>query len=100
MTDDRTKEAAQTEEDPDQPVPRDPPDQQAQEGGDKLDIPRPESLKDDADEGDGTQHTDPDDKGQSDKELPDADESGAGPTGKPRSGSVHPEQPVPDEPSG
>lgn len=28
------------------------------------------------------------------------DESGAGRGGEPRSGAVHPEQPVPDEPSG
>ncbi|MFK0284317.1 hypothetical protein ACIQVL_28185 [Streptomyces sp. NPDC090499] len=64
------------------PVPRDLPDQQAGPGRDPWEAAqsgRPESR------GDG--------------DLPDPDEAGAGPGGTPRSGSVHPEEPVPDEPS-
>ncbi|MGW6455770.1 hypothetical protein ACWF94_07545 [Streptomyces sp. NPDC055078] len=71
--------------DPEGPVPRDPPDQQSREheDGDPLDVPRTPSSGEAAD-----------------RSLPDTDQSGAGRSGEPRSGSVHPEQPVPDEPSG
>ncbi|MCM2390687.1 hypothetical protein [Streptomyces albipurpureus] len=81
------------EQHPDQPVPRDLPDQQVQEGGDYLDVPPPPSSDESADEPDESA----DDPG--DQRLPEADEAGAG-RGEPRSGSVHPEQPVPDEPTG
>ncbi|MFH8370964.1 hypothetical protein [Streptomyces sp. NPDC018031] len=67
------------------PVPRDRPDQQASDEPDPWDPPRT---------GDG----DTDDLPP--EEAPDVDQAGAGPRGAPRSGSVHPEQPVPDEPSG
>ncbi|TQK42950.1 hypothetical protein FBY35_4395 [Streptomyces sp. SLBN-118] len=83
MTDRRPHSA---EEDPDTQVPRDPPDQQAQEDGDPLETVGGQ----DADE----------DTQNPDASLPDMDESGAGRSGEPRSGAVHPEQPVPDEPSG
>ncbi|MER6266519.1 hypothetical protein [Streptomyces sp900105755] len=69
------------------PVPRDLPDQQAGSGQDPweaADSARPE------DRGDGD---------RPEPDLPDPDEAGAGPDGTPRSGSVHPESPVPDEPS-
>ncbi|MGW3445026.1 hypothetical protein [Streptomyces sp. NPDC001076] len=65
------------------PVPRDLPDQQAGPGQDPWEAAegrRPQNGRDDGD-------------------LPDPDEAGAGPDGAPRSGSVHPENPVPDEPS-
>ncbi len=62
------------------PVPRDPPDQQAGNGDDRWE-PR-------SDEGHGT------------GDVPDVDEAGAGPRGAPRQAGVHPDQPVPDEPSG
>jgi hypothetical protein len=64
------------------PVPRDLPDQQAGSGEDPWETAesRPSQEHDDND-------------------LPDPDEAGAGPGGTPRSGAVHPEAPVPDEPS-
>ncbi|MBT2393269.1 hypothetical protein J7E87_28525 [Streptomyces sp. ISL-1] len=73
--------------DNDTPVPRDPPDQQqSQEGGDPLDAHGPDEFAEQANE--------------PDQSIPDMDETGAGRRGAPRSGGVHPEQPVPDEPSG
>ncbi|MER7182455.1 hypothetical protein ABT404_23715 [Streptomyces hyaluromycini] len=63
------------------PVPRDLPDQQAGSGRDPweaAEIRRPRDRDDD---------------------LPDPDEAGTGPRGAPRSGAVHPEDPVPEEPS-
>jgi len=66
-------------------VPRDLPDQQAQGGPDPLDIP------------DGAPRTGPPHRPD---DVPDLDEPGTRRRGKPHSGGVHPEQPVPDEPSG
>lgn len=86
MTDQRPNGPAKNEADDNTQVPRDLPDQQAQDGEDRLDVPHPET---------------PDDRAPGpDESVPDVDETGAGPRGAPRSGSVHPEQPVPDEPSG
>ncbi|MDX3854309.1 hypothetical protein [Streptomyces sp. AK02-01A] len=65
-------------------IPRDMPDQQSRPGPDPLDITPVR----------------PDESDEDDRSLPDADESGAGRRGSPNSGGVHPEQPVPDEPSG
>ncbi|MFD8371332.1 hypothetical protein ACFV2Z_11265 [Streptomyces sp. NPDC059688] len=62
----------------DRPVPRDMPDQQAQTDEDRRD-----AVPDEPD-GDG---------------VPDTDEAGSGPRGAPRSGTVHPEHPEPDEPT-
>ncbi|MFS4096952.1 hypothetical protein [Streptomyces sp. AF1A] len=64
------------------PVPRDLPDQQA-----RADDPW------DAAPG-------PVDDPPEEDEVPDTDEAGTGPRGAPRSGTVHPEHPAPDEPSG
>ncbi|MFJ9561000.1 hypothetical protein ACIRQQ_13290 [Streptomyces fuscichromogenes] len=64
------------------PVPRDLPDQQAGSGEDPWDAVESRGARRDDDEG-----------------LPDPDEAGTGPRGAPRSGAVHPEDPVPDEPS-
>ncbi|MFD9218992.1 hypothetical protein ACFYXH_11950 [Streptomyces sp. NPDC002730] len=86
MTDRRPEGPEETGTDPDTQVPKDLPDQQAHDGDDPLDLPRPDAPDD------GTPDPDPG--------LPDVDQTGAGPRGSPRSGSVHPEQPVPDEPSG
>ncbi|MCI3274206.1 hypothetical protein [Streptomyces cylindrosporus] len=61
-----------------EPVPRDLPDQQVQDGEDPLDIPVPE--------GEGG-------------EVPEPDEAGTGREGGPRSANVHPEHPDPDESS-
>ncbi|MFE3588641.1 hypothetical protein ACFXOY_14065 [Streptomyces niveus] len=74
-------------------VPRDLPDQHARPGDDPLDVDI-EGL----DSSDG-------DPGHSDApaatDVPDTpDEAGAGRRGSPHPGGVHPEQPVPDEPSG
>jgi hypothetical protein len=80
---DRRPEDPQTSK----PVPKDMPDQQAKEGEDPLDLARPGALD---------EHT----QDEPDESLPDMDETGAGRRGAPRSGGVHPEQPVPDEPSG
>ncbi|MER5791378.1 hypothetical protein [Streptomyces sp. NPDC001980] len=64
------------------PVPRDLPDQQAGSGRDPWEAA--ESGR-------------PEERGAAG--LPDPDEAGAGPGDMPRSGSAHPENPVPDEPS-
>ncbi|MEW2301501.1 hypothetical protein AB0958_16220 [Streptomyces sp. NPDC006655] len=64
------------------PVPRDMQDQQAGAGQDPWD----------AAEGRPT------DRRGEDAEVPEPDEAGAGPQGAPRSGTVHPEAPIPDEP--
>ncbi|MEU2337747.1 hypothetical protein ABZ770_34175 [Streptomyces sp. NPDC006654] len=65
------------------PVPRDMQDQQAGTGQDPWDTA----------EGRRT------DERSEDTAVPEPDEAGAGPQGAPRSGTVHPEAPVPDEPS-
>ncbi|MEW2081881.1 hypothetical protein [Streptomyces sp. NPDC005283] len=85
MTDRRPEGPEETGTEPDRQVPKDLPDQQAHDGDDPLDVPRTEETDDET--------TDPD------LSLPDVDQTGAG-RGTPRSGSVHPEQPVPDEPTG
>jgi hypothetical protein len=63
------------------PVPRDLPDQQAREGED------PWEAAPGADAWDGA----------ADEDVPDADEAGAGRQGDPRSATVHPEHPAPEE---
>ncbi|MFF6996792.1 hypothetical protein ACFY93_17815 [Streptomyces sp. NPDC008313] len=68
------------------PVPRDLPDQQAQGGEDPLDVAPPPSDRDT----DG-------DEDESAADVPDTDEAGTGRQGAPRSGTVHPEHPGPDE---
>ncbi|MFD8031498.1 hypothetical protein ACFV3F_22675 [Streptomyces sp. NPDC059717] len=64
------------------PIPRDMPDQQAREEEDPWDA-RP---------GRGP--------GKSADDVPDTDEAGTGRRGGPRSRTVHPDHPEPDEPSG
>lgn len=66
-----------------EPVPRDPPDQQADAGEDRWEVPV--EPVGDAAEGD---------------DVPDMDEAGTGRQGAPRSGTVHPEHPAPQEPPG
>ncbi|MFI0773789.1 hypothetical protein [Streptomyces sp. NPDC021212] len=82
MSDDRQPEAP-GENGP--AIPRDLPDQQAQGGEDPLDITGE------------TPHTAPP---HHPEDVPDLDEPGTRRRGKPHSGGVHPEAPVPDEPSG
>ncbi|MFF1924239.1 hypothetical protein ACFVW8_27195 [Streptomyces sp. NPDC058221] len=69
-----------------EPIPRDPPDQQAAEDEDPWDVVG------------GRMHA-PADEGP-DPDLPDTDEAGTGRRGGPKPGRHHPEHPVPDEPSG
>ncbi|MFI0816539.1 hypothetical protein ACH4TX_36465 [Streptomyces sp. NPDC021098] len=82
MSDDRRPEAP-GESAP--AIPRDLPDQQAQGGPDPLDITG------------GTPHTAPP---HHPEDVPDLDEPGTRRRGKGHSGGVHPEAPVPDEPTG
>ena len=72
------------------PVPRDMPDQQANEGEDPWEVAPTRATEDEQDEGAAGEATD----------VPDTDEAGTGRQGATRSGAVDPEQPVPDEPSG
>jgi hypothetical protein len=66
-----------------EPVPRDLPDQQADAGEeDPWEVPvKPPTDDEEADD------------------VPDTDEAGTGRQGAPRSGTVHPEHPTPEEPS-
>lgn len=68
------------------PIPRDPPDQQATADEDPLDVVggpmRPKAAE------------------QPDLEMPDTDEAGTGRRDAPPPGHHHPDHPVPDEPSG
>ncbi|MFE1326127.1 hypothetical protein ACFW7K_14380 [Streptomyces sp. NPDC058735] len=77
-----------------EPVPRDMPDQQADAGEDPWDVaPRFTGAgKDDGDRADEA-------GGESSGDVPDTDEAGTGRQGAPRSGTVHPGHPTPDEPS-
>ena len=70
------------------PVPRDLPDQQADAGEDPWEaaaVPEPDDTGGEED--------------ASATDVPDTDEAGTGRQGAPQSGAVHPEHPVPDEPS-
>lgn len=69
-----------------EPVPRDMPDQQAHDGSDPWDGPPA-----------GGDQNDQNDEDTPVTDVPDTDEAGSGRRGAPRSGSVHPEQPVPNE---
>ncbi|UFR00721.1 hypothetical protein KBP30_05830 [Streptomyces sp. Go40/10] len=65
------------------PVPRDMPDQQARDDKDPWDVSPARPRDDEPDE----------------DAVPDTDEAGTGPRGSPRSGTVHPEHPGPEESS-
>lgn len=81
MADDRREAPEQ----PGGPVPRDLPDQQANEGEDPWEVPVEPAG--DAAEGEGD-------------DVPDTDEAGTGRQGASPSGAVHPEHPAPEEPTG
>ncbi|GHI03652.1 hypothetical protein AQI88_35950 [Streptomyces cellostaticus] len=66
-----------------EPVPRDLPDQQARPGGDPWEAAAGQR---------------PDDEPGA-EDVPEPDEAGTGPRGAPRSATVHPEHPTPQEPS-
>lgn len=70
----------------DAPVPRDLPDQQADAGEDPWEVAPTSDEADATDEGPAT-------------DVPDTDEAGTGRRGAPDATGVHPEQPVPDEPT-
>ncbi|MEU6371081.1 hypothetical protein ABZ876_36650 [Streptomyces sp. NPDC046931] len=70
------------------PIPRDMPDQQARNVEDPWDVRTAQE------ESERTPDT-----GKSANDVPDTDEAGTGRQGAPQSGTVHPEHPVPDEPS-
>lgn len=78
-------------------VPRDLPDQHARPGEDPLDVDV-EGMGSSAEPDDDPDTAESPD--EPDQSLPDTDEAGAGRRGEPNTGGVHPEQPVPDEPSG
>ncbi|MDC0765456.1 hypothetical protein [Streptomyces sp. HD] len=65
------------------PVPKDPPDQQADAGEDPWEVP--------VEPADGATEAD---------DVPDTDEAGTGRKGTTRSDTVHPEHPKPQEPTG
>lgn len=67
------------------PVPRDLPDQQARPGS--------------KDPWETAAAQRPADEPGADEDVPDIDEAGTGPRGAPRSATVHPEHPTPDEPA-
>ncbi|WP_329025876.1 hypothetical protein [Streptomyces sp. NBC_00690] len=71
------------EQDPKEPLPRDPQDQQATSDHDEDPLAGP-ALSETEDS----------------EELPETDESGTGPRSGPRNGRIHPEHPIPDEPTG
>jgi hypothetical protein len=78
------------------PVPRDLPDQQAHDGEDPWEVGAGRG------QGDTVDTAEADESAESDEpagDVPDTDESGTGRRGATRSGAVHPEHPVPDEPS-
>lgn len=90
-------------------VPRDLPDQHARPGDDPLDVDveglgssdKPDDAPDTTDAPEGSDAPEgTDGPEEPDETLPDTDEAGAGRRGSPNTGGVHPEQPVPDEPSG
>ncbi len=65
------------------PVPRDLPDQQANEGEDPWEV-----------------SVEPADEAGEDDDVPDTDEAGTSRQGASPSGAVHPEHPAPEEPPG
>ncbi|MEU9307426.1 hypothetical protein [Streptomyces sp. NPDC048256] len=78
------------------PIPRDPPDQQADGGEDPWDIGDPEpsvrSGQSDGSSGSGG-------SGEDASDVPDTDEAGTGRQGAPSAGSGQTDQPVPEEPA-
>ncbi|MFI6854112.1 hypothetical protein [Streptomyces sp. NPDC050416] len=83
------------------PVPRDMPDQQADAGEDPWEVaPRftgtGKDRKAEEDEAEDGAESGTDEPA---RDVPDTDEAGTGRQGETRSGTVHPEHPVPDESS-
>ncbi|GGX90530.1 hypothetical protein [Streptomyces fructofermentans] len=80
-------------------IPRDMPDQQAQDGDDPWDVVPAGPSREAGSGGEG--EADPADSAdgpQRDAEgVPGTDEAGTGPRGAPRKGTVHPEHPGPQE---
>lgn len=78
------------------PVPRDMPDQQAR-SDDPWDLPADKDDGEDPGDGDGRSGRGGREGGDPGDGLPDTDEAGTGPRGAPRTATVHPEHPGPDE---
>ncbi|ANS69896.1 hypothetical protein SLINC_7672 [Streptomyces lincolnensis] len=89
------------------PIPRDLPDQQAHDGEDPWEVGDGRAQGDTVDSTEAADTTaaeragdsEPEGTEDADADVPDTDESGTGRRGAPRSGAVHEEHPVPDEPS-
>ncbi|MET9080157.1 hypothetical protein ABZX95_50835 [Streptomyces sp. NPDC004232] len=81
------------------PIPRDLPDQQAGHGDDRWDPHTTDRLTPERNGADDREDTG-DFPDVDETDVPDVDEAGAGPRGAPRRTGVHPDHPVPDEPSG
>ncbi|WP_406005394.1 hypothetical protein OG440_03860 [Streptomyces sp. NBC_00637] len=77
------------------PIPRDPPDQQADGGEDPWDVDTPEQSG----RSGGTGGSDGSAEEAEAQDVPDTDESGTGRQGAPRAGSGQSDHPVPEEPS-
>ncbi|MCX4563034.1 hypothetical protein OHA02_43460 [Streptomyces phaeochromogenes] len=87
MSDDRTKRAGEDAG----PVPRDMPDQQAQEGGDRWDVTPADPTRREGSDEDAPEP-------EPDTDVPDTDEAGTRRRGDEDSRStVHPEHPGPEE---
>ncbi|WP_020127655.1 hypothetical protein [Streptomyces sp. 303MFCol5.2] len=78
------------------PIPRDPPDQQADGGEDPWDIGDPETS---GQSGGSGGSGGPTGSGEDASDVPDTDEAGTGRQGAPRAGSGQTDRPVPEEPA-
>ncbi|EGX56162.1 hypothetical protein SZN_29160 [Streptomyces zinciresistens K42] len=81
------------------PIPRDLPDQQADGGEDPWEVPV-RSGRPGRSGGHGESEAGPDDTDGDADDVPDTDEAGTGRRGERQSGTVHPEHPAPEEPTG
>jgi hypothetical protein len=85
----------------DEPVPRDLPDQQVQEGEDPWDVITPPDFEQDegpdAEERGAESGREPDAEAQPGADVPDTDEAGTGRQGGSDTSTVHPEDPEPQE---
>jgi hypothetical protein len=82
-----------------EPVPRDLPDQQVTAGEDPWEIAPGQAGGDTGTRDEPGDADESAERAGSGRDVPDTDQAGTGRQGEARSGSVHPEQPVPDEPS-
>ncbi|WP_405962615.1 hypothetical protein OG713_05895 [Streptomyces sp. NBC_00723] len=81
------------------PIPRDPPDQQADGGEDPWDIANPERAAGSGGSGGSGASGESGGDVENAPDVPDTDEAGTGRQGAPRAGSGQTDQPVPEEPA-